>query len=401
MADFRLASDDVGVNRNFWQIAVATGISGLGDQIALFARIWASLEFGRHGFYVAPTVLAYSGPMVVLMLLGGAVGGRRPLRVLIIFGGLLAALSVLLGGILPMTPAALIGVSFLVGVLDSVRAPTGQSVIALAVSPPHLYEANRIRQVQFQVTRLAGPVAAGGLISLIGVQHTFLVSAGLYLLGGAGLIRARLAMPMSAGRAIDWSAISRAWGLIRSRPQTLWMMIFYGFSNFAWLGPIQVGVPRLVRLLFHAGPAMLGVVNGSFGVGLLSGTLMMGRVGGRAGGIRYVFLFVAASDIGLGTAGLMAGSWGMAAVFFGAGLLFAPVGPLFNTYIQERTPADTMTAVLSFTTMPFQWVQPVSVLVSGLFSAFDPRVLFVAAGVVATAADLVGFFWINRLLDRA
>ena len=50
---------DVGLNRNFWHIILATGVTGVGDQIALFARIWAALNFGHHGFFVAPTVLAY------------------------------------------------------------------------------------------------------------------------------------------------------------------------------------------------------------------------------------------------------------------------------------------------------------------------------------------------------
>ena len=395
-----LSETDVGLDRNFWHIILTTGIAGVGDQIALFARIWAALTFGRHGFFVAPTVLAYSLPMVLFMLVGGAVGGRHPLRALILAGLSLAVVTVTLGGILPLTPGVLIAASFVSGVLDSVRSPTGQSLIALAVTPNHLYEANRIRQARFQVTRLLGPVAAGALIAVLGVRHTFLAATLLYVMGSLGLLGAKLAQPMIPGRGVDWGAIGRGWRLIRGRSEMFWMMIFYGFSNFAWLGPLQVGVPRLVRLIFHSGPTMLGVVNGAFGLGLLLGTLLAGRLGRDVRAIRYMFLFTAASDLVLGAAGFQTNSWGLAVAFFASGLLFAPVGPLFSTYVQSRTPPDTMTSVLSFTSLTLQGVQPVSVLASGLFSAFDPRVLFLAAGSIATVADLVGFSWVNKLMGR-
>ena len=175
-------------------------------------------------------------------------------------------------------------------------------------------------------------------------------------------------------------------------------MVFYGFSNFAWLGPLQVGVPRLVHFIFHAGPTMLGLVNGSFGVGLLVGTLFSGRLGRDVKAIRYMFLFTAASDLILGGAGLQHGSIGVALAFFGSGLVFAPVGLLFNTYVQARTPPDTMTSVLSFTTLTLQGVQPLSVLAAGIFGTMDPRILFLGAGGVATLADVVGFLLLNRLL---
>lgn len=177
------------------------------------------------------------------------------------------------------------------------------------------------------------------------------------------------------------------------------MMAFYGFSNFAWLGPLQVGVPRLVRFIFHAGPTMLGIVNGSFGVGLLVGTLLVGRLGKPVRMVRYMMLFVAASDLVLGSAGLQPNSGGLAVAFFASGLLFAPVGPLFNTYVQSNTPFDTMTSVLSFTTLTLQGVQPLSILVSGLFSTVDPQILFLAAGALATVADLAGYVWLGRLLE--
>lgn len=391
---------DVGLNRNFWHIILTTGITGVGDQIALFARIWAALNFGHHGFFVAPTVLAYSLPMVLFMLVGGAVGGRHPLRALILAGLSLAVVTVTLGGILPLTPGVLIAASFVSGVLDSVRSPTGQSLIALAVTPNHLYEANRIRQARFQVTRLLGPVAAGALIGILGVRHTFLAATVLYLVGSLGLYGAKLAQPLDSGRGVDWSAIGRGWRLIRGRSEMFWMMIFYGFSNFAWLGPLQVGVPRLVRLIFHSGPTMLGVVNGAFGSGLLLGTLLAGRLGRDVRAIRYMFLFTAASDVALGMSGFQSNSWGLAIAFFASGLLFAPVGPLFSTYVQSRTPPDTMTSVLSFTSLTLQGVQPLSVLASGIFSGFDPRTLFLAAGGIATAADMVGFAWVNKIMGR-
>lgn len=382
---------------NLGRFILATGLSGLADQAVQLTVIWRALAL-NYPPAVAVVTLGYFIPFVGLMAWGGSLGDRISPRRLLLWCGLCLAVVTLALGLVPnLTLTVLVGAAVIRGAFDAVRSPVSMAASALAVSRRHLREANTWRQVRFQMTRLMGPVAAGFVIAGMGVHGALWLWSGVYAVGAVAVLAVTFRpVPAVAPKPL-WEEFTGGVRLVQGVPFLVTAVIYWGLSNLMIMGPLQVSLPRLAHVVFHAGPAGVGILSAATGSGVLLGTLILTRLRLPTRMGRAMFGLMALSDLLLGLSGALPGFWMAALALMAGGLLFGPAGVLYGTTLQAATPDGALSRVQAVSTMAQVSLMPLSIVLVGLVSTASPRWILVAGGLLAFLLDGLGYLRMRQL----
>jgi MFS transporter, DHA3 family, macrolide efflux protein len=367
--------------------------SDIAEQFVVVALTWIVVRsFG--GVSLGLVLAAWALPRGVLLLFGGVVADRTDKRTLgLICGALL--------GVAASVAAALTGVSSLLpwlalaaglGVLDALRLPVAMSITPLIVERDQLVDANRWTQAREWASVTAGPALAGLVVAIADPRGALLVAAALYL---ASCPLLAVLPPLPAERAARQRVLDDLANGLRFvvRDVRLRLLLpLFAVANLFLLGAIGVAIPVFVSTILDAGAQGLGMMSGSFGAGLLVGTLLTTRLPESwRESVSRVFLLFAASDLLLGSVGVSR-NLALACVLYAAsGLLGGPAATLYRTMLQLIPPAAYLGRVNSIARAASFGLQPASTaLVGALSSILSGGTLLVVAGLAAAGTDAVG-----------
>ncbi|OKJ16181.1 MFS transporter [Kitasatospora sp. CB01950] len=166
----------VGINypawagRNYRIQTASTVVSGLGNAAAPIATAFAVLGAGWGTAEVGYVTAARTVPLVVLMLIGGAVADRWPRHVVMVSANVFNAVSqgVLAALVLMGHPPlwTLLALSAAGGAGQAFYAPAAEGVILRAVSAEHASKALSVFKMGMNGAQIAG-AALGGLLAAV------------------------------------------------------------------------------------------------------------------------------------------------------------------------------------------------------------------------------------------
>ena len=255
--------------RDFRLLTLSTGLSSLGDELALIALTIKVAELTGSGWAVAALLLCGLLPLVIFAPSAGViVDNFETRRSLAIATAIQACLAVGLAfaGELPM----ILMLSFLLGTASAVETPSIYTLVPRVVGDEHATEANAYLEGARYTGMIAGPVLAGSLAAGVGTRAALLVDAGTFVVIAiaALLLRVRRAV-VEEGRAED-SAARQGFRLIRS-DQVL-------VVAFAVIGAVILfAAMDNVAEIFFAKDTLRA---GPWGYGLLASAWLVGMVGG-------------------------------------------------------------------------------------------------------------------------
>ncbi|MGC0153201.1 MFS transporter [Chromobacterium vaccinii] len=395
-------------DRRFLWLCAAWFCSILGQQTALIALPWLVLQLGGDGLALGLVVTAMELPRAVFIIVGGAVADRHsPRRVfqcsLLCCAALLAALGLAThGGGLPL--ALLYPFAAAMGVIAAFTGPSAAALLPNTVPEAQLQQANSCFMAVNQLTLLAGPALAGALIAMPGVRAgagdglglAFLLGAACFLAGSLLLTRLPASRPADAAPRQSAAGILRAigrgaawtWG-----DATLRALFFYwAVIAFLTAGPIQIGLPLLVRDALRLDAGHFGTLLSSQAAGSLLGMALLAVLPARALGRLGWMVFcvdglMGALIIGLGLSGDFVASSAMMCLI---GLLGGLVQVRLMAWIQSRIPPDMRGRVMSFLMFMMAAVTPLSTTLAGLILASAPvRGLYAGAGLALMAVAVL------------
>jgi MFS family permease len=166
--------------RDFRLLALSTGLSSLGDELALIALTIKVADLTDSGWAVAALLLCGLLPLVIFAPSAGViVDNFETRRSLAISTGIQACLAVGLAfaGELPM----ILMLSFLLGTASAVETPSIYTLVPRVVGDEHATEANAYLEAARYTGMIAGPVLAGSLAAGLGVRVALLVDAGTFV----------------------------------------------------------------------------------------------------------------------------------------------------------------------------------------------------------------------------
>lgn len=378
-------------NRNFMALWTAQAASNMGDWVYTMA-VFASLGKDANPRIFATLLIAEVAPSAVAGILGGPLVDRLPRRMLMITADLVraaAVASLFLDGNQPSL-AHLYSVAVVLGVMRALSQPALQASLPNVVAPDQLVAANSLVSATYHSAVMIGPVIGGLLVAHIGVEPAFAVNGASFALSALMVMRVHLP-PQPPTES--WNPVAELREGLRyslSTPLVRGLMVVIGMVMIgaAIKSPTE---PAFVFQRLGGDATMLGMVTGTWGVGMVIGTVLAPaavRAWRREqllwAGIGIVGLCLLATSRASNVVPML-----LLYLFAGGGNGLGSV--CYETLLQERTPDHLRGRVLAACDAAFDLALLGGYALTGLLDArFGPRAMFAVAGGVFLLAALLG-----------
>ncbi len=389
------------VIRDFFLLWIGQSTSLLGDQFHFIALSWLVLKMTGDPLALG-IVLAVGGiPRAVFTLIGGAITDRiSPRRVMLISDVIRLFISALLAvqvltGTLPIWMIYIYG--FIVGVVSGAFEPAAMSMTPHLVPSEDLQAGNSVMQGSMSLISFVGPAVAGVMIAAfrdvkIGVAlamafdaFTFLVSVvTLWMMKTGGEL---MASNQEAGAVGMLESIREGIVFMFKDPALRAMFILIAVANFAFGGPILVGVPYLANTRFPEGAAAYGLIISGYAGGNLLGIILSGvlpKLSQRLFKVLSVAMF-AFFGLGLGAMAWINITAVATVDMFILGVLNGYLGILLITGLQRSTPKEMLGRLMSMIVLANLGLMPLSQAIAGVMLHWSVAPMFLLAGAMLLA----------------
>jgi MFS family permease len=393
--------------RDFRLVFTGESVSLVGDQFHFVALAWLTLQLTGSGLALGTVLTAAAIPRAIFMLVGGALSDSLSPRSLMLVSNALRAAVVAVIAVLVLTGNAqlwqLYILALIFGVVDAFFYPALNTIVPMLVSDRLLPPANALVQITQQLSGLIGPAIAGLVVAAVQTGPAFAVDAVSFAVAAAMLMLVRGGRRAATSDIGDDATDGAAEGLLanigaglayvwRDPPVRSLLMLVAAF-NFAFNGPLLVGLPYLADSRFESGAAAFGVMLSAYGAGALGGAVL-------AGSIRHVprlglvtLVTAAAMGISLALVGnvpnfvLAVGAVG--AIGLGAGFINVRV----IAWLQARAPEAMRGRVMSLLMLGAVGLAPVSLAITGaIIDLGAVSLMFTVAAAIIVAAAAAGMF---------
>lgn len=267
--------------RNFRLLTASALVSGLGSSGVTIASAFAVLQAGGSGTDVGLVAAARTLPLVVFLLIGGALADRLPRHRVMVGANLLNAASqavfaalVLSGSAAVWQMAALAAVG---GTAQAFFAPANEGMVMATVDREHAGHAFTVYRMGVNGANIGGAALGGALVAAFGPGCVLAIDAASFAL--AALLRAFL-------RIGDLARPERGAGLLRdlrdgwrefSSRRWLWAIVVqFSVVNAVTAAALAVYGP-LVADTHLGGAGPWGIALAASGLGTVAGGFLMLR----------------------------------------------------------------------------------------------------------------------------
>jgi MFS family permease len=380
------------VFRALW---IANTASFVGTWIHAIGASWLMATLVTSPALIALVQAAEMLPAALLALPSGALADIVDRRRLMLFAQSWMALSALALGLLSVTgritPAGLLGLTFLLGLGNALNGPAWQSTTPELVPPGELSAAIALGGVGMNLARAVGPAAGGFIVAAAGPGVAFLLNAASFL--GIILVLHRWRW---ATREVPALPAERLIGAIRAglryvRHSPPLHAVFVRAALFIFCGSaLWALLPVLAKHELQRGPAAYGFLLAFLGAGAVSGAWTLPELRRRLsldGLVAAATLLTAGVFVALAHVRIF---WLLCAVLFLAGVAWIAVLSSVNIAAQTSAPAWVRARALAVYLLVFYlglsggsaaWGAAASRF--GLAGAFDLAAAGLAAGLLA------------------
>ena len=188
----------------------------------------------------------------------------------------------------------------------------------------------------------------------------------------------------AAPRASVWASIREGLGYMLKDPALRVMFILIAIANFAFGGPVLVGIPFLANTRFPQGAAAYGLIISGYAGGNLLGIILCGALPKLKQRMLKVFPVGMFLLFGVGTASLawIGSSWLAFAVMLVMGVLNGYLSIMLITGLQRNTPREMLGRIMSMVLLANLVFMPLSQTITGAVLRWNVPLLFVGAGLL-------------------
>ncbi|WP_260609722.1 MFS transporter [Streptomyces sp. WAC06614] len=339
------------MTRNYKLLTAAAVVTNLGSHGALIASAFAVLESGGSSGDVGLVAAARTLPLVLFLLVGGAVADRMPRHRVMVAANALNCVSQAAFAALVLTGEArlwqMMLLSALCGTGTAFFNPAAEGMLLSSVSGEHSHRAFALFRMAMNGAGIGGAALGGAMIAAMGPGWVLAVDAAAFALAGA--LRAFLDVRTVAERPPGGGLLAdlrEGWVEFRSRAW-LWSIVLQFSVVVAVVGAAESVYGPLVARDSLGGPAPWGYAMGAFGVGTITGALLMMRWKPRRlllVGTLCVF------PLALPSAGLALPlpAWALCVVMFVSGASIEVFGVSWMTTMHQEIPEDKFSRVSAY-----------------------------------------------------
>jgi MFS family permease len=271
--------------RDFALLWTGMTVSLLGDGIYTVAVAWQVYELHNDPSALALVGLAWTGGLVLFILLAGVLSDRLDRRRVMIGADILRAVVQLAIGALAISGVLEVWMLVLLvlvhGIGEAFFAPAFSALVPDILAPPLIPQASAIEQIVRQAARnFLGPAIGGVIVALVGPGTSFIIDAATFVFSAICIFAIRTRTDVVRERAAGVVAELRE-GVAYVRTQTwLWgTLVAASLAILFFMGPIQVLVPYVVKNDLDAGSGSYGLILALEGAGAILMSVWVGAHG--------------------------------------------------------------------------------------------------------------------------
>ncbi len=387
-------------------LLTGTGVSMVGSLMTLIAVPWFVLQTTGSPAKTGITTAVWVLPVILSGALAGPIvdriGHKRAAMIGDAGAGVCVALVPILYHSIGLAFPALLGIVFIRGLFDF-PGRTGRSSLL-----PHLAEladwplerANSAFATIRNLAVLLGPAIAGLLIARFSASNVMWLDGASYAFSAAvTAVFVPGDHPTETAREPYRERLLAGYRFVQ-QDRLLVTLLAFVTVNICLTSPLfDIEMPVVARSVYESAVA-LGLMSASYGAGALAATFLYGAIGQR---LSRRLLLIGSVFIGAATVGALAlqPSEVVAVLLLGvAGFAAGPIGPLYQTVVQERVVPDMRGRVFGLSGVTFI-AMPLGVLGAGFLlqtTGIRPT-LGLQAGTMFIAAGVLAFLPVLRDID--
>lgn len=376
--------------RVFWGAAL---VSNTGSWLSNLTVPYVVFELTSSAFWVGLATLAQFLPGFLTAPWGGALADRHDRRRVLLLaqsGSALAALALCVAWTAGVRDTyAIMGLVALGGTFHGIGLPAWQSFVHDLVPRVDLPSAVGLNSMQINAARAVGPAVAGVLLATLGPGWAFLLNAASFVVVIAALLLVRTDAIVATGlHASVVEGFTSAVRYVGGQPGiqcAIWVSVLIGLLG----NPVFGFTVVFASDVFQVGPAGLGALNASLGIGSVFAALVLkgNRPGSLGRTVKWALLVFPVAMAGFAAApSAVVGAVALVVV----GGCFLSVVSAANTAMQLIVADHMRGRVLAVRIMLFTLSMPVGSLVQGWISdQIGPRATVLGAAGVMLAVGLV------------
>ncbi|MFH0763188.1 MAG: MFS transporter [Candidatus Omnitrophota bacterium] len=391
--------------RNFRVYWFGMLVSLIGTWIQAVAQSWLVFELTKSAFLLGVVGFLTYIPISFLSLFGGVLADRVDKRNILIFTQfsfmILAFILALLTQLKLVTPAQIMVIAVLNGVVMAFDAPSRQAVVVEMVGKAHLLNAIALNSAAFNSARIIGPALAGIFISTVGMSGCFYINGVSFLAAIAALFLIKIknnARPGRNSRALQ--DLKEGLKFIKNHRLILLLMAMVGVVSLFGASYIIL-MPVFASQVLKVGVRGLGVLMSSAGAGALCGALLLARLGDFKHKGRFLIASSLVFSVSLVLFSLSKNY--LLALFF---LVFVGASgvaamALINTMLQVNVSDEMRGRVMSVFMFTFAGIMPFGNLIAGgITQILGASFAICISGIICTLFFIgVNFFSADLLRD--
>lgn len=382
--------------RNYTLLTGAAVITNLGSHGALIATTFAVLQAGGSVGDVGLVAAARTLPLVLFLLIGGAIADRIPRHHVMVAANALNCVSQAVFAVLVLTGRPqlwqMMLLTALCGTGTAFFNPAAEGMLLASVSGKQANRAFAVFRMAMNGAGVGGAALGGAMVAFLGPGWVLAADAAAF--AAAGALRAFLDVGHIADRAPGgglWADLRDGWVEFKSRPW-LWSIVLQFSVVVAVVGAAEAVYGPLVALEQLGGAAPWGVALAFFGLGTIGGAILMMLWKPRRlllVGTLCVF------PLALPAAGLAVPLpvWALCAVMFVSGTAIEVFGVSWMTTMHQEIPEEKFSRVSAYDWFGSVSMLPLATAVAGPVESMIGRTsaLWGCAGlvIVVTAAVLL------------
>jgi KDO2-lipid IV(A) lauroyltransferase len=430
-------------NRNFSLLWASTLASQVGDHLnlmALTALIFSLSAGAIKGLEFSKILLLASAPVLIFGPISGVYADRVSRKKMMIVSDLLRAVLVACIPLFARSMIPIYVIVFIVFTINRFYLSARSAAIPQIVTGDRLLEANSLLNVAMMATIMLGPWGGGLLVQHFGFTAGFLADSGTYvvsallaafitlrsvsemkaehaaenaarrhalgetarqaikahspaeLAGGAAKLGREIAAPIEEEVEVIGSAYHRLLADLKDGVRQMQgnRMVVYSTVSFSAImliaGFVLIACPVFVRNEFGLGAADVGMLFSVGGIGMLVGSLVVGKFLTTT----HPRAIITLSFLTSGVVVLILSSVSTIPVLgvwiFVLGLLIAPTMVTCDTILQEEMPGEVVGKAFGFREMVSKAAFGVAGIASGItVDIIGPRNLLVVLGIASIA----------------
>lgn len=354
--------------RDFRLVWLGAFTSTIGTWTQQVAQAWLVYQISDSAFLLGLTAFLGEVPFILFTLIGGAVADRIDRRRVLLLSQYLQMASALILALLIGLDAIRIWhflvLVFVVGTAQAFGGPSYQALLPGLVPRRYIANAIALNSIQFNLSKVIGPVLAGVLMSRFDPVFCFAINGLSFL---AVVVSLKLIkptfLPRKSGRSVMGDIASGFSFLLEQG--ALWQLTVLGFIGSFCAFPLLTMLPVFARDVFQLDSGGFSTMMAAQGAGAVAGALLYANLAqiGKKGKLTLWVMVGFSAFLG---AFSLSNSLPLSLIllfFSGVGLLIFIAS--INSLVQLATSEEMRGRVTSFFMLSFRGGMPLGNLFTG------------------------------------